>query len=171
MNNMLSYWEHSGNRSPDFWAGVKEGVTAYAIWKGNNQLVCGGVTSYATWNGNNLLPGCPERPLKEVLAEIDEVAERNRPPDHVLNKFMYVWGDVYQKCSEQVEKQGDSFQDVELNFLRAMLSEEFREVCTAGSDRTEYDEVVDLILVALMLGSRLRDELNKEVSDDGQRKG
>ena len=135
---MSSYWKLLGSRSPEFWAGVKEGVTAYGIWRNGTQLV-----------------GCMEQPLKEVLTEIDEVAKP--VPDTVENKFMYVWVTVLQRYSEQVEEKGDSFQNVELNFLRAKLSEEFREVCTAISDKTEYDEVVDLILVALMLGSRLRE--------------
>jgi len=149
---MSNYWELLGNRSPDFWAGVKEGVTAYGIWRDGEQLV-----------------GCMEQPLKEVLADIDEAAKP--VTDTVENRFIGVWVAVLQRYSENSEEKGDSFQDVELNFLRAKLSEEFREVCTAISDKTEYDEVVDLILVALMLGSRLRDGLLesckvKEVKED-----
>jgi hypothetical protein len=146
-SSMSSYWELLGNRSPDFWAGVKEGVTAHAIWRNGTQLV-----------------GCMEQPLKEVLAEIDVMISREKPESSkVYNKFIDVWLAVLDRYVKHSDKKGGSFQDVELNFLRTKLSEEFREVCTAISDQSEYDEVVDLILVALMLGSRLRDGLTKEV--------
>jgi hypothetical protein len=64
---MPSYWDYYQGRSQDFWDGVKEGITAYAIWRSGDQLV-----------------GCMERPLKEVLAEIDEVAKKSSV-DEVAN--------------------------------------------------------------------------------------
>ena len=52
---MGKYWFQQlyYDRSPGFWHGVREGITAYAIWKDGTRVV-----------------GCMERPIKEVMEEI-----------------------------------------------------------------------------------------------------
>lgn len=55
-----AYWKQYRGRPPEFWAGVREGVKAYAIWRDGRQVV-----------------GCLETPLKEVISAINEAAEAN----------------------------------------------------------------------------------------------
>lgn len=42
------------DRSPSFWAGVREGIKAYAVWRNGEQEV-----------------GIMQTPLKDVLTEVD----------------------------------------------------------------------------------------------------
>lgn len=53
---MSNYWyEVYGKRSRDFIEGVKAGVTTFAVWRNGKQLV-----------------GVLEKPLREVIQEIEE---------------------------------------------------------------------------------------------------
>lgn len=51
-------WRDLGRRTPDFWAGVFEGIRMFSVWKDGDQLV-----------------GIMRTPIKEVFAEIKEVIE------------------------------------------------------------------------------------------------
>lgn len=54
-----SYWETMGKRTPDFWAGVREGIRAYGVWKDGTQLI-----------------GIMEKPIQQLFFELGGVIEK-----------------------------------------------------------------------------------------------
>jgi len=73
------------------------------------------------------------------------------------NPFSEIICDAIKKYEKHLPKKGESWKTCDLFFLREKIEEEYHEFMDENifSDKC-YDELLDMILVALMMAQRIR---------------
>lgn len=104
-------------------------------------------------------------PSKEEMAEWQKWAEEYDPHE---DDFIDIFNELFEGALMEAarvyamhrEAKGDSWQEMDIHELRKILSTAVIEWFTAyvDEDKNEYNELLDIINVALMLAQRLFEE-------------
>lgn len=81
------------------------------------------------------------------------------------NEFNYTFLQILVDCKKKYdlrrERYGDTWRNITIPELRKKLNEEIDELQTTFSDDNEYEELLDVINMALMLATRKNEEKKK----------
>lgn len=78
------------------------------------------------------------------------------------NDFDLVLKDAYFKYQSKQQKHGNSWKYMELDALRGRLREEFHEWKMSKQGKEEYYELIDIINIASMLATRIKEKRSLE---------
>lgn len=70
--------------------------------------------------------------------------------------FLKVLCDCQKKYNSKIPEYGESWKDCSIPFLDQRLFDEIAEYDSAKTNKRSYEELVDVINVALMLATRLK---------------